>query len=514
MNRGRYVVIYDTPHNSLREGIEAINGECTVELREESSAISNNVIVSLLDTPEKAQTLVSDINKGPGITRACTLDFFNKRIAQKPRDYEGLKEISEKDQALGLENEYFVVNHENKLSLFENDMAGKTKEICVERGFQKFVLSNTFMFIAFIGQFVRIKYLESFELFYEIFAEVRDVEFSENDKYIIVHGKKHITIWEMKSMCKVFETEASGIILNEAAQTVFIKDLCEFVDFSGNMHKYNREIDKVAVCGEKMAILTKDDIKSIVFVSGCETLEKNQPNMAKADFVWSRSFLYVHKRVSGKKDLDFLECYGDGTILMYQCENEVLDFKVSDSYVVLFDSESFVTFLQRKKTLVVIGRAKKVNRVLLSMNRTGEVVAIYDNETDGVEFYGEGVLMSTHKHSYCNDIIWSKSGLFAASVSGALNFGGLVQMYTANGRLLWKRTFSTMLGFQWCSYTVLDSLLKEKVRREYDVLVTELPAINIEYATDEDDVESLKRHWIDFLRKKRALLQGKQAVLV
>eukprot|EP00866_Antonospora_locustae_P001247 jgi/Antlo1/1247/1403 len=310
-------------------------------------------------------------------------------------------------------------------------------------------------------------------------------------------------------MCKMFEIETSEIILNEAAQTVFIKDRSEFVDFAGNAHKYGREIDKVSVCGEKVAILTKNDIKSIVFMSGCETLEKNQPNIAKADFVWARSFLYVHKKVSGKNNLDFLECYGDGTILMYQCENEVVDLKVSDNYVVLFDSESFVIFLQRKKTLVVIGKVKKVNKVLLSMNRTGEVVAIYDNETDGVEFYGEGVLMSTHKHSYCNDIIWSKSGLFSVSVSGTLNFGGLVQMYTANGQLLWKRTFSTMLGFQWCSYTIVDSLLKEKVRREYDVLVKGLPATNIECAADKDDVESLRTQWINYLQKKRFLLQGK-----
>lgn len=509
MNRSRYIVIYDTPHSSLCEGIEDINRKCAAELREESSAMANNVIVSLLETPEKVQTLVSDINSGPWSTRACTLDFFHRRIAQKPRDYEDVKKISERDLVLGTENEYFVVSHENKLSLFENDVAGKIREVCTERGFRKFVLSNTFRFVAFIGQFVRIKYLAGFELFYEIFAEARDVVFSENDKYIVVHGKKDTTIWEVRSMHKVFETEASGLILNEAAQTVFIKDLCEFVDFEGNVRKHEREIDKVAVCGEKMAILTKGDIKSIVFVSECETLEKNQPNIAKADFVWSRSFLYVHKRVSGKKDLDFLECYGDGTILMYQCENEVVDFKVSDNYVVLFDSESFVIFLQRKKTLVEIGRVKKVNRVLLSMNGTGEVVAIYDNETDGVEFYGEGVLMSRHKHSYCNDIIWSKSGLFAVSVSGALNFGGLVQMYNANGRLLWRRTFSAMLGFQWCPYAVVDCSLKERVKREYDVLVKELPATNMDNAADEDDVESLKRQWVEFLRKKRDLLQRK-----
>lgn len=509
MNRSRYIVVYDIPYHGSWESIKAINSKCSAELSEENSAVRNNVIVSLLDTPEKALALASDINRCSWATRACTLDFFNKRLAQQPRDYEALKNIEDKNQLLGPDNEHFVVSHENKLSLFENDVAGKIREICMEKGFRKFVVSNTSRFIAFIGQFVRIKYLANFELFYEIFAAAKDLEFSENDRYVTVYGEKGTTVWELQSMCRVFESDTPDIILNEDTQTVFVKDLCEFVDFAGNVHRYEKDIEEVAVSGDKMAILTKGEIKSIVFTSKGSTLEKNQPNITKADFVWSRSFLYVHKRVSGKKDLDFLECYGGGRILMHQCESEIVDLKVSDDYAVLLDSESFVVFLQRKTTLVEIGKVKKVNRVLLSMNRTGEVVAIYDNETDSVEFYGEGVHMSTHKHSYCNEIMWSHSGLFAASVSGALNFGGLVQMYNANGRLLWRRTFSAMLGFQWCPYAAVDSSLKEKVRREYDALVKDLPLEYLEYAAEEDDVESLKRQWMDFLERKRALLQDK-----
>lgn len=507
MNRSKYVVIYGLKSQGLKENIAMLNAVFLAGVDDENCAMCENVMVVSLGSVSAAQKLISDVNQSSTQTQACFLDFFNKIVQQKPRNYEPVARLDERKlmSRVSVDNELFVIHHEGKLSLFENDMTGKVKDVGEEKGVSRFVVSNTSKFVALLGPTLVLKYGSSFDPFYELFFEAESVEFSENDVYLAVHGRKETSVWVLDSMRRVLETEATEVVFDEANERFFLKILGKFVDAGGSAHEPEYSIDKLSVNKSRMAILTQGDIKNIILVAEGEVLKKSQQNVSEVTFQWSKSFLFAAKTVLGKKELSFLECYGNEKILMYQSDNGISDFKVSDDYAVICDRESCLIFLQRKRTLVEIARVKKVNRVLISMNTDGKVVAVYDNESDSLEFYGEGALIAVHKNTYCTGLQWSPSGLFLASISGAGGFNGTIQMLTSNGRVLWKKGFNMMASFQWCPYADLDDASKAEVISDYRALANDLPMDYLEYTTEEDNVERLKEAWLAFLKKKRSL---------
>lgn len=510
MNRCRYVVIYNLQHPCLGRNVDDINTLFSECLKEESSVLSQGVMVSLVETSSKAERLTNEINKSNLDMKACTLEFLMGKLEETPRECADIQQLDGKKYigCLSRDNECFVLHHEKKFSLFENSMSGNIRELSKQTGFKRFVLSNTAKFVAFIGPYLTIRYGTALDLFYELLLDVEDVAFGEGDKYIVVHQKHLSSVWEMRTMKKIFETEATEIVLEESAGRFFVEKISSFVTFDGCTENPKYEIDQISVSRGKKAIVTRGRIPNIVFFFRDEVLQKNHPNATKISLSWSSSFLYVHKRVSRNSTLDFLECYGGGKILMYKAEDEIVDFKVSDNYAIVLDGRSFLIFLQRKRTLVEIKRIKKVNKVLLSMNRSGEVVAIYDNESDNIEFYGEGESLALHKHTYCTDLKWSQSGLFMASVSSGTNFAGLVQMFTCNGKLLWKKNFSIVAGLEWCPYKAIGKAEKDQVQRNYEDLVKSLPKDYLEYTVNEEDVVQLKASWLAFLSRKKLLSCG------
>ncbi|KCZ77143.1 hypothetical protein H311_01849, partial [Anncaliia algerae PRA109] len=174
---------------------------------------------------------------------------------------------------------------------------------------------------------------------------------------------------------------------------------------------------------------------------------------------------------------------------------------------VLFDDKNTLIFLEKRNNLLKeVGRIQKKNKILMDMNEDG-VLALYDYENDLIEFYYSGKLINSSTQNDCSMLKWSQNGCFLACYSTHSTLNNFVQMFSSNGKLLWKQNFVKLEEFNWFAYENINEEIKQKIILEYDERIKALSMEVLENSIEKNDVGLLKRLWISFIESKKQLVK-------
>ncbi|KCZ74848.1 hypothetical protein H311_04181, partial [Anncaliia algerae PRA109] len=214
MNKSNGIVIYNIqePFESM---ISSLNTLFNLNLTEDTACLENNVLVAQVSSASQAERTVKEINEGYYEYNAITLNDF-EAIKKKEIEFQSLKPINPTNQTRTLINEMdlFFLKIGNNLILYENDMAGKIKEIkrvpC-----RKYFISPFSNYLALLTDKLTIIYGSTFEVYYEIFdPEIQRVSFSDDERFVFIHNQEFSMIYDLSSMNCITETELTDFVYN------------------------------------------------------------------------------------------------------------------------------------------------------------------------------------------------------------------------------------------------------------------------------------------------------------
>lgn len=507
MNKNKCILLYDItePIDTL---LSSINTLYNLSLTEDNTVFDNNVLLAQLPPSIQPDKLVTEINDAFLDYKAISLKDFES-LNKTELKFQSLKKIEPTKKMSKLINDFdlFFTKIGNSLVLYENEMTGKIKKI-KEFVCKKYTLSPKSNYLALLTDKLTILCGCDFEIHFEIFDDkITEVEFSEDEKYVFIHRLDFSTIYNLETMDCIFESEKTDFIYNMVDGYFFLPFLAQKVDLEGNFCVESNKISKLGVKNGMSAVLTNDKIKKIIF-KGKKILEKSHPKILNVEFKFSKKYLYAcFTKEIKDRELHFLESYGDN-ISLCPLTSKITTFVVSDDSCVLFDENFELIFLERKNNVIKeTNRIKKKNKVYMDMNEDG-VLGLYDYENDMIEFYYKGNLISNTSHNDCTTIKWSQNGCFLASLSLSTSHNNFIQMFSANGKLLWKQSFYKLEDFCWLRYEDFSDEVKRLVLNEYDERIKGISMDILESTIDQGDVEAKKEAWIAFLRSKKALVES------
>ncbi|KAF7683358.1 hypothetical protein TCON_1434 [Astathelohania contejeani] len=476
-------------------------------LNDNNTILDGNVLIAYLSTAREV-TMLLEANP-----YTMTLKKYQELLMYKEKKYNPLTFMTRHqiyEFQIGMKNEQMLIHTDDSLVVYENNRLGDINEIARYNSTLG-CLSQTGAFMAEVKKsHINIKAGIKFQNTYAIVhhAGVNSIEFSPDDQFIVTRSADKMKITEIKSM-KVFlcskpqkvEFLGNKILLMEENKIADSNDIYE------NNHK------QISMHKGDLIYLTKDSLSTIVYTPAKgKQIKKNHANLAKIDFIWAKDFVFclILKTIQDRI-INILEGFSrDGKIIQLPLEHEVVDIKVTDWFVVVFDITNTLSFYKRESM-----RFKKIqsitftNKILLSINRKGNTVVLYDYEEDNIQFYDEGNLVCKHTHQACNLIAWSHSGLYVACCSSGSGMSGIINLFDVNGKLIWKRVFNKLDGFEWRKFLDMeDESIKKRVKENYETMKLEYEK---EYAEEEKMLEYINKanigeavkEWREFINAKK-----------
>ncbi|EJW04899.1 hypothetical protein EDEG_00119 [Edhazardia aedis USNM 41457] len=251
---------------------------------------------------------------------------------------------------------------------------------------------------------------------------------------------------------------------------------------------------------------------------------RNCANVEEIKFYNSSNRLYCFTmKVVAEREIYLIESFLDDQITVTQIDSKIVDAKFADTFFVIFNTKNELKFFNFgvNSTFEIVGSYKKKHKVLLSLKH--KMCALYDYNSDSIEFYDKGKKLRIFSHPNCNKITWAKSGLYyiTAGVQSSAG-GGLVQIFDCNGKFLCKRVFNKLENISWRPFVSLkkiNKLLYDKVKNninaETECIKDELNEVFTD--TKKETAELLLQKWKDFIaNKKKEIIEfyNEQANLV
>lgn len=233
----------------------------------------------------------------------------------------------------------------------------------------------------------------------------------------------------------------------------------------------------------------------IIYEALNKRTEKIQSNISAVQFYFSETKLYAHitKRV-GDAVQHAIESYHDGEITITRLPAPPVSIAVTDRYFVVLDLQRKLTFYTRDRYAYVPSQTLDRDGSGL-VSACGAVVCAYDAFNRSLEFYDDGHLRTVYTRSDCCGLSWSPSGLYLAAYTFSEMSGAQLQIFSANGDLLFSKVYNRLTAFQWRRYPTLP------------LLAAETEDSSETAADGEEDVAVLLSQWKAYLLSKRQILK-------
>ncbi|AFN83132.1 hypothetical protein EROM_060380 [Encephalitozoon romaleae SJ-2008] len=481
------------------------------EITPDNSLFRDGLCIVQLKTSQQAGLLLRKLENFSHVKAYSLKDFYDT-MSSEDKEYVPLKKLEPREfvdfQFSG--REQFVILNNGILSLFEQ----KNKEFEEISGFndvRKCMVSNDGVFVCFlVDSTIEIRVGRRLEVFSKIKLndEVVDVSFSPDNKFIVVFTRKETSVWStFKNECLVRQQGGKGEIAFDEDCVYFLDKGKAFSLSLGKEVALDQKLSNVKFIkyhNDQKVEFSSDRVQRIRYTKGEHKLSKSHANIEEIKFHFSenRCFALITKNIQ-KKNVQFVESYGMDGITLTQLEGCVEQMEVSDKMFAIVDSKQTLLLYSRDKFgFNMIKQIKKEDDLFIALY--DEICCVHDSDTGNIEFYDNGELRSAYSHPSCTSILWSHSGLYAASASAGDCSSGLVQMFNRNGKLLWKKVFNRLSLLMWRPFIRIPEEDKAKAIEQFEGTVTDEVSSSEEHTVDVDELLS---KWKSYLisRKQRVL---------
>jgi len=365
-------------------------------------------------------------------------------------------------------------------------------------------LSNTGAMTAFVsGPSVSVHVNSDFQRLFEnkFDSNPTDLQFAQDDMFLAVASENKLYIYDImrneEIMCRKLQNcmiTERGVILEEEKE--------EYEILNGRAAKIDNgyitaRTKKIKVERSKRAYFIDDKLQQIVFDDGECITKKNHTNIKDVEFYFSESKLYVMitKLINDAEQYN-IEVYCRGDIAIKKFEVRPVEISVTDERMVVYDMHNVLRFYTKERyAYAETKNVRMEGRVIASCK--GDITCIYDDGTGNIEFYDGDKIRAVYAHNRCTCLRWSPSGMYLVAASLSDYSGGLIQVFTCDCKLLFKRDFSNPQKLVWREYAACTEEERESVK--------DMPLEELDYSmyNKEDDIEALLSDWKMYLLSKK-----------
>lgn len=452
-----------------------------------------------------------------GKVKIFTVEEMQRTLNKKELKFSELEQV--KYNFDYLKNNYFLVAYNNTIEMSQIEKKEVESKFTL-KNINAFFQTHCGNFFGFIkNKTIKIYAGEDFYLYYslEMDDEIVKCSFTKNDQYLIVETEKDIFAYEFDT-CKetcvidkdnvemyqfyIFEdVQYINLFLNDKSnKLISLKDNTEkkFENFSESEHKFyskNEAFVEIFKLKNQHKLITNHTSKLYANVEEFKVLLVERETLFGRDA--QKVYVYVKKNIKDVRNYA-LEIIQKDKISSLSIKKSIKEFTaINEGCVVQYEDGEMEIFVEGDYTYKSILKVRKVGTCLVKLNYLNGTLytAVFDSREDKLEMYQNERRVALFTHKKCTDMKWSPCGLYIAVFSEEASAGGMLQVFSIDGKVLYKQIYTRLSQFEWREYNLLSKTeIKEKLK-SYTVAEDEISSDAAGL-----DVEKYAVEWINYLK--------------